>query len=318
MPEEIELASREELLAVCGSLDENIDLLEEEIPVTVIPRGNTLLIEGEKEAVKEARRLVNDYLEIIRTHRETVPMHDFLQAWLEDSSTSTEMASDTILFSRQGQPVHPRTVVQSRFVEAIRDNSVVFGIGPAGTGKTYLSMAMALSYLEEERVSRIVLARPAVEAGESLGFLPGDLQEKVNPYLQPLYDAIYNLMDMKTCDELLEEGILEVVPLAFMRGRTLSDSFVILDEAQNTTIPQMKMFLTRLGPNSHAVINGDITQIDLPEHEESGLVHASRILEGIPEIAFIRFSEADVVRHSIVKKIIEAYDEENNDAGKES
>ncbi|MGM0381278.1 MAG: PhoH family protein [bacterium] len=312
MAEEIELASREEMLAVCGSLDENIDLLEEEIPVTVIPRGDTLLIEGEEEAVDRTRRLVNDYLEVLRNHRETVPMHDFLQAWLEDSNSSSEMASDTILFSRQGQPVHPRTVVQKKFVEAIRNNPVVFGVGPAGTGKTYLSMAMALSHLESERVSRIVLARPAVEAGESLGFLPGDLQEKVNPYLQPLYDAMYNLMDMRTCDELLEEGILEVVPLAFMRGRTLSDSFVILDEAQNTTIPQMKMFLTRLGPNSHAVINGDITQIDLPEREESGLVHASRILEDVSEIEFIRFSEADVVRHSIVKKIIEAYDSQSH------
>lgn len=313
MAEEIELASREELLAVCGSLDENIELLEEEIPVTVIPRGNTLLIEGAEDAVQETSRLVQDYLEILRDHQETVPMNDFLQAWLEDSNTSTEMASDTIMFSRQGKPVHPRTVVQQEFVEAIRDNPVVFGIGPAGTGKTYLSMAMALSYLEDNRVSRIVLARPAVEAGESLGFLPGDLQEKVNPYLQPLYDAIYNLMDMSTCDELLEEGILEVVPLAFMRGRTLADSFVILDEAQNTTIPQMKMFLTRLGPNSHAVINGDITQIDLPEKEESGLVHASNILEDISKIEFIKFSETDVVRQSIVKQIIEAYDRETSE-----
>ena len=318
MAEEVELASQEELLAVCGSLDENIDLLEEQIPVTVIPRGNTLLIEGEEEAVKDARRLINDYLELLRNNRQTVPMHDFLQAWLEDSDTSTDMATETIVFSRQGQPVQPRTVVQSQFVEAIRNNPVVFGIGPAGTGKTYLSMAMALSYLEDERVSRIVLARPAVEAGESLGFLPGDLQEKVNPYLQPLYDAMYNLMDIRSCDELLEEGILEVVPLAFMRGRTLADSFVILDEAQNTTIPQMKMFLTRLGPNSHAVINGDTTQIDLPEHEESGLVHSERILEGISEIAFIHFSEADVVRHSIVKKIIDAYDEDNQHSGEGS
>ncbi|MFP4687753.1 MAG: PhoH family protein [bacterium] len=308
MNEQLELQSEQEMLKVCGPLDKNIQQLEDSFSLAVIPRGNRLLIQGEAENVKQVKELMTNYLKSLRSNGGTVSMQDFINSWLRDNKKTREMASDTIIVSRRGKPIRPRTVVQEEFVQKIRKDPVVFGIGPAGTGKTYLSMAMALSFLKTDRVSRIVLARPAVEAGENLGFLPGDLQEKVNPYLRPLYDAIYNMMDIKTCDEMLEEGILEVVPLAFMRGRTLSDSFVILDEAQNTTIPQMKMFLTRLGPNSHTVVNGDVTQVDLPENTESGLIHARKILSGISQISFVKFTEADVVRHQIVKKIIDAYE----------
>ncbi len=310
MNKELQLKNEEEMLTVCGPLDKNIELVEDKLSVTVIPRGNTLIVEGEENQVKQANRLLADYLGVLRSEGEAADFSDFLDAWLKDSEKSTTMARDTIMHTRDGQPVYPRSVVQQEFVEAIRTHDVVFAIGPAGTGKTYLSMTMALNYLEEGRFSRIVLARPAVEAGENLGFLPGDLQEKVNPYLRPLYDAIYNLMDIETCDELLEEGVIEVVPLAFMRGRTLADSFVILDEAQNTTIAQMKMFLTRLGVNSSSVINGDITQIDLPGQAESGLVHAQRTLEDVQSVKFVEFTREDVIRHQIVKDIIQAYEVE--------
>ncbi len=308
MNEELQLQDENEMLKVCGPLDKNLQELEENFSVAVIPRGNSLLIQGEPEDVKPAKSLLNDYLTALRSQGGVVSVRDFITAWQRDTQKSQDMVSDTILISRRGTPIQPRTVVQEDFVQEIRGNPVVFGIGPAGTGKTYLSMAMALSFFQSERVSRIILVRPAVEAGENLGFLPGDLQEKVNPYLRPLYDAIYDMMDIKACDELIDEGVLEVVPLAFMRGRTLSDSFVILDEAQNTTIPQMKMFLTRLGPNSHTVVNGDVTQVDLPEKTESGLVHARRILRDVANISFVKFTEKDVVRHEIVKKIINAYD----------
>ena len=310
MSREVSLHDEEELLAVCGSLDGNINLIEQEMPVTIIPRGNTLIIEGEDEPASRAEQLINDYLDNLRRGNNGTRMKDFIQAWLKDSEGSNDMARDTIIVSRNGTPIGPRTVTQKEYVEAIRENDIVFGIGPAGTGKTFLSMAMALSFLQQNKVSRIVLARPAVEAGENLGFLPGDLEEKVNPYLRPLYDAIHDMMDYQTCDEMLEEGTIEVAPLAFMRGRTLSDSFVILDEAQNTTAPQMKMFLTRIGINSRAVINGDITQIDLPGGK-SGLVEATRILSDVQGIQFVEFTEEDVVRHSIVQRIIEAYEADN-------
>ncbi|MFB6345254.1 MAG: PhoH family protein, partial [bacterium] len=253
--------------------------------------------------------VIQDYLDVFRSGKNGADMKDFLNAWLEDSQASTEMAEETIMVSKQGTPIKPRTVTQKEYIEAIRKNDIVFSIGPAGTGKTFLAMAMALSYLKQDRFDRIVLARPAVEAGETLGFLPGDLQEKVNPYLRPLYDAIYNLMDIETCDQMIEDGTIEIAPLAFMRGRTLSDAFVILDEAQNTTAPQMKMFLTRFGSSSCGVITGDITQIDLPSGKSSGLVEASEILTGIEGISFVNFGQDDVVRHDLVQDIIDAYDD---------
>ncbi len=308
MNEEIQLQDEDEMLSVCGSLDENLSFLEDELGITIIPRGNRLVLSGAPRQVRTGRDLLEDYLEVYRENNQDTSVQDFARAWMKDSRESREMAEDRILVSRSGTAVKPRTVNQKKYVEAIRNNDITFVIGPAGTGKTYLAMAMALSYLNRDRVSRIILARPAVEAGESLGFLPGDLQEKVNPYLRPLYDAIYNLMDIETCDRMLEDGTIEIAPLAFMRGRTLADSFVILDEAQNTTSAQMKMFLTRFGRNSKAVITGDITQSDLARSETSGLVQASQILPGTEGIAFIEFTEEDVVRHSIVQRIIEAYD----------
>lgn len=309
MSEEITLRDQQENLAICGPRDANIDLLEERLSVTIIPRGNQLIIQGDSERAQKTADLIEDYLGVYRDGKNGTEMSDFINAWLEDSQSSREMAEETIVYSRSGKPIKPRSVNQHEYIEAIRDYDVVFGIGPAGTGKTFLAVAMAISYLKEGRVSRIVLARPAVEAGDTLGFLPGDLEEKVNPYLRPLYDSIYSLMDIETCDRMLEDGTIEIAPLSFMRGRTLSDSFVILDEAQNTTALQMKMFLTRFGPSSHGVVTGDITQIDLPKGKTSGLVEASSILDHIKNIQFVEFDESDVVRHSLVQKVINAYEQ---------
>ncbi len=309
MNRSVSLQSEEEVLAVCGSLDQNLELLNKSFDVTIIPRGRRLIIDGQPADVETVARLLEKYLKSFRADGQTGDFTDFIRAWSKDPKKSRKMIEDLIMQTRDGQPVYPRTVAQENLVSAIRDYAVVFAIGPAGTGKTYLSMAMALSYLNKGRFSRIILTRPAVEAGENLGFLPGDLQEKVNPYLRPLYDAFYNLVDIRTCEELLEEGVIEVVPLAFMRGRTLSDSVVILDEAQNTTVSQMKMFLTRLGPSSCSIINGDVTQIDLPDRTESGLVHASRILQGVEGVKFVRLGREDVVRHPIVQNIIDAYEQ---------
>lgn len=313
MSEQVDLRDHAESLAVCGPEDENINEIESRIPVTIIPRGNQLIIEGPEPHPSRAAQLIEDYVNVLRESDDGLDMQDFLRAWMEDAEASSDMAEDTIMVSRTGDPVRPRTLTQKQYVEAMRENEVVFGIGPAGTGKTYLAMAMALAFLKRDQFSRIVLVRPAVEAGETLGFLPGDLQEKVNPYLRPLYDAIYNLMDFSVCDRMLEEGTIEVAPLAFMRGRTLTDSFVILDEAQNTTAPQMKMFLTRFGASSRAVVTGDITQIDLPSGKKSGLVQAREILKGIDGLSFVEFTQDDVVRHSLVQDIIDAYE----DAGTE-
>jgi phosphate starvation-inducible PhoH-like protein len=222
------------------------------------------------------------------------------------------------VLSRAGRHVAPKSVAQKRYVDAIRRHDIVFGIGPAGTGKTYLAMAMAVAALQARSVKRIILARPAVEAGEKLGFLPGDLAEKVNPYLRPLYDALHDMMDAGRASQLVEQGTVEVAPLAFMRGRTLNDAFVILDEAQNTTVEQMKMFLTRLGFHSKAVVTGDVTQVDLPQGKMSGLMHARRILEGVEGIAFCGFTEVDVVRHPLVQEVIRAYDKADAEAKPEA
>jgi phosphate starvation-inducible PhoH-like protein len=309
MSEEITLRDQQETLAVCGPRDEHIDRLEDQFEVTIIPRGNQLIIQGDEERTRNVADLIDDYLGVYRGGENGADMTDFIDAWLEDSEASRDMAEETIIVSRKGKAIKPRSVNQQRYVEAIRNHDIVFGIGPAGTGKTFLGVAMAMQYLKKGRVSRIVLARPAVEAGDTLGFLPGGLEEKVNPYLRPLYDSIYNLMDIETCDRMLEEGTIEIAPLSFMRGRTLSDSFVILDEAQNKTALQMKMFLTRFGPSSHGVVTGDITQIDLPSGTKSGLVEASDILTGIEDIEFVEFDQSDVVRHSLVQKVIDAYED---------
>jgi len=294
-----------------GENDENLRYLERLLKVNIIARGNSLSLEGEKINVEHAGNILSQLYRIVKDGYPVYP-NDIEQAVLtlkEDSSANLqEIFLHTILVSSKNKLITPKSRCQKIYVDSIKKYDIVFGIGPAGTGKTYLAMAMAVAFLNDNDFERIILARPAVEAGEKLGFLPGNLYEKVNPYLRPLYDALYDMMHVEKANRLVENGIVEVAPLAFMRGRTLNNSFVILDEAQNTTSEQMKMFLTRLGLNSKAVITGDITQIDLPKGQKSGLVEASRILKDIDDISFIYFSEKDVVRHRLVKDIIRAYE----------
>jgi phosphate starvation-inducible PhoH-like protein len=294
-----------------GPLDENLKMLEAQFNVQIRTSSSELIVEGEQDDVEKAGRVLGQL---------TSMMDDGYKLGKGDVKTAAQLISqdekvELAEYFAKGVPrtsgkrqVMPKSVNQRRYLEAIDGSDIVFGIGPAGTGKTYLAMAQAVSYLLAKRVSRIILARPAVEAGEKLGFLPGDLQEKVNPYLRPLYDALYDMLDIERADRLLERGTIEVAPIAFMRGRTLNDAFVILDEAQNTTSEQMKMFLTRLGFGSKAVITGDITQIDLPSGRTSGLVEAVKVIKNIAGIEFIMFDEKDVVRHQLVQQIIKAYD----------
>jgi phosphate starvation-inducible PhoH-like protein len=279
--------------------------------VQIALRGNLLTISGAPPARETAEALITQLLDLIRKGSHLSSTEVAQLAGLAGAGEAGNLArflDDTIVMSTRKRPITPRSPNQKRYVDAIRNNDIVFGVGPAGTGKTYLAVAMAVAALQRGDVRRILLTRPAVEAGEKLGFLPGDLAEKVNPYLRPLYDALHDMFDMAKCDRLIEQGTIEVAPLAFMRGRTLNRCFVILDEAQNTTRQQMKMFLTRLGPSSKAVVTGDMTQIDLPGGRGSGLRDARRILGGIDSIPFVEFTAIDVVRHPLVKKIIEAYD----------
>lgn len=299
-----------QLRNLLGEHDKNLRQLERLSPVKIGARGNDLSLSGDPAAV----RLIGDLLiQLYGIVEKGYPLfsQDISYAHrilAEDSGARLEkIFLDNIFISSKKRIITPKSVAQKAYIDAIRSHDMVFGIGPAGTGKTYLAMAMAVASLMEKKVSRIALARPAVEAGEKLGFLPGDLAEKVNPYLRPLYDALFDMMDMDKATALIHKGIIEVAPLAFMRGRTLNDAFVILDEAQNTTSEQMKMFLTRLGFGSKAVITGDITQIDLPQEKPSGLVEAAHILRKSRGIAFVHFSELDVVRHPLVQEIIRAY-----------
>jgi phosphate starvation-inducible PhoH-like protein len=305
-------------LALCGNQNENLKLMERRLGVRVGQRGTELHLSGPSDAVAFAVRLVENLEGIIRAGR-PVYREDVEQAIKVLGRGGAESLQDVmlepILKSSGNRHISPKSLAQKRYVDAIRAHDIVFGIGPAGTGKTYLAMAMAVSFLQDRKVKRIVLARPAVEAGEKLGFLPGDLAEKVNPYLRPLYDALHDMMAAERAVALIEQGTVEVAPLAFMRGRTLNDSFVILDEAQNTTVEQMKMFLTRLGYNSKAVITGDVTQVDLPVGKMSGLHHARSILKNIEGINISEFTEVDVVRHPLVQEVIRAYD--RFDAAKE-
>jgi phosphate starvation-inducible protein PhoH and related proteins len=307
---QIELPPRG-LETLFGVHDQNIKLLESLLDVTVNARGHSITVNGEADDVATAERILEDFAQLFAEGKQFTDreLREAFTQIAEDRAYSLRDYFTKSRFSPAGKKqVAPKSAMQRKYVEAIQQRDIVFGIGPAGTGKTYLGVAMAVQALMQKQVNRIVLARPAVEAGERLGFLPGDLQEKVDPYLRPLYDALFDLVDYERVTRLLEKRVIEIAPLAFMRGRTLSDAFVILDEAQNTTSEQMKMFLTRIGFGSKAVITGDVTQIDLPTGKRSGLVEAERVLANIEGIEFIYFSDKDVVRHKLVQMIIKAYE----------
>ena len=309
----------EDVIDIFGSFDENIKLIEHELDVSVVSRDDQLKISGEAENVLYAVKAVQGLLGLAG-RKETITEQNvryiinLVKAGNEEHIN--DIARDVLCVTAKGKPIKPKTLGQKRYVDAIKKNTITLGIGPAGTGKTYLAVAMAVAAFRAEEVNRIILTRPAVEAGERLGFLPGDLQSKVDPYLRPLYDALFDMLGAETYNKYLERGSIEVAPLAYMRGRTLDDSFIILDEAQNTSREQMKMFLTRLGFGSKIVITGDITQIDLPRDTVSGLKEAMRVLDGVEDIALCRLNEADVVRHVIVQRIIKAYEEDEKRKGK--
>ena len=301
----------EHAVSLFGSFDENIRQIEEAFSVRVISRGSDIKISSESENVANATRAEEGLLTLINKGESLSEQNvryvlSLVNEGAEDKLS--DMVGDCICITAKGKPVKPKTLGQKRYVEAIRQNTITLGAGPAGTGKTYLAVAMAVTAFRAKEINRIILTRPAVEAGEKLGFLPGDLQQKVDPYLRPLYDALFDMLGAETFQRYQERGSIEVAPLAYMRGRTLDDSFIILDEAQNTTREQMKMFLTRLGFNSKMVVTGDVTQIDLPDGKKSGLLQAMRILKNIPDISVCRFTEKDVVRHRLVQDIIKAYE----------
>ena len=307
----LELQDNEEVRVLCGGRGENLKLIERRMAVRIGQRGNVLLISGAPESVQLAEKLLAQLNELVKK-RYPLALEDVEQAikvlQADPQADLKEIFLDTIITTAAKRPVTPKGFAQKSYIDAIRKFDMVFGVGPAGTGKTYLAMAMAVAALIERRVKRIVLCRPAVEAGEKLGFLPGDLAEKVSPYLRPLYDALHDLVEPERAQGFLERGIVEVAPLAFMRGRTLNDAFVILDEAQNTTSEQMKMFLTRMGFGSKAVITGDLTQVDLPLGKLSGLAEAQKVLGHVEGIKFCLFSDRDVVRHPLVQEVVRAYE----------
>ncbi len=301
----------EQAVALFGSFDENIKLIENEYGVSIVGRGAEIKVSGEAEDVAKAVRAIESLLALINRGEALSEQNVRYCISLvnEGSEGKIQMlAGDCICITAKGKPVKPKTLGQKNYCSQIKKNTITIGVGPAGTGKTYLAVAMAVTAFRAQEVNRIILTRPAVEAGEKLGFLPGDLQQKVDPYLRPLYDALFDMLGTETYQKYVERGNIEVAPLAYMRGRTLDDSFIILDEAQNTTPEQMKMFLTRLGFNSKMVITGDITQIDLPDGKRSGLKDVMRVLRNIDDIAQVRFNEKDVVRHKLVQDIIKAYE----------
>jgi len=307
----LEIDSMEKLRALFGNFDENVEVIEEETGARIVTRGTNVVIMGKPQQVEMAYTVMTRLLGIIDKGEavDKAQVRYAIQLVAEGQEGLIEdLTSDVICLTYKGKQVRSKTLGQKRYVTAIAHNDIVFGIGPAGTGKTYLAMAMAVTAYKNREVGRIILTRPAVEAGEKLGFLPGDLQNKVDPYLRPLYDALYDLIGLENYLKLVERGVIEVAPLAYMRGRTLEDSFIILDEAQNTTSEQMKMFLTRIGMGSKAVITGDITQIDLPRGKKSGLVEAIQVLQGIKGIEFVFLTQQDVVRHELVMKIVQAYE----------
>ena len=307
----IEVERMEHVISVFGSFDQNLRIIETELGVKVLDRDNMIHVCGEAESVMNAEKAINGLL-TLAARGENIDAQSvrYILKLVSEGRESkiNELASDVVCITAKGKPVKAKTLGQKTYCDAIAKNTITLGIGPAGTGKTYLAVAEAVAAFRAEQVNRIILTRPAVEAGERLGFLPGDLQSKVDPYLRPLYDALFDMLGADTYQKYMERGNIEVAPLAYMRGRTLDDSFIILDEAQNTTPEQMKMFLTRLGFNSKIVVTGDVTQIDLPDGKRSGLVEASKILKDIDDVKTIRFSDKDVVRHRLVQDIIKAYE----------
>lgn len=307
----IEINNQQEMVGILGRNDEHLRLISASFDATIVARGNKIIFSGSEE---EERRIGELFRELLFLYRQGLPItsHDVRYSiyMVQGGAVAKlhNMYAETLIVTWRGHQIKAKTLGQYNYMRAIRDNFITFGIGPAGTGKTYLAVAMAVTALKKREVERIILTRPAVEAGEKLGYLPGDMQEKVDPYLRPLYDALYDMLGSETAQKYLENGVIEVAPLAYMRGRTLNGSFIILDEAQNTTPEQMKMFLTRFGFGSRMVVTGDITQIDLPSGKASGLIDAARVLRGIPHIGLIYFDEKDVVRHEIVGAIIKAYE----------
>jgi phosphate starvation-inducible PhoH-like protein len=307
----IPVTNLDDIITLVGAFDENINFLERGLGVSIISRDGDIRISGEEENVQNAARTINTLLVMIAKHEPiTEQALRYALSLVSEGNVErfVEIADSGICVTSTGKTVKPKTLGQKRYVDAIAENTITMGVGPAGTGKTYLAVAIAAKAYKSHEVNRIILTRPAVEAGEKLGFLPGDMQNKVDPYLRPLYDALYEMFGMETFARLMEKGSIEVAPLAFMRGRTLDDAFIILDEAQNTTREQIKMFLTRLGSNSKMVITGDITQIDLPDAHRSGLVDAMKILKNIEGISVCKLSDKDVIRHKLVSDIIKAYE----------
>ncbi len=308
---QVSLVAGPEMQGLFGRGDEYARLVEDGLRVRFVVRDGKLIISGSEASVALAEQLVGELVSLVRQGREVgsqevrLALRHFSQ---KTEDTFRDVQAELINVSPKKRSVRPKGARQAQYIQAVRENDIVIGIGPAGTGKTYLAMAMAVSALLHKQVSRIILTRPAVEAGEKLGYLPGTLTEKINPYLRPLYDALYDMMEAERAARLIEQGTIEIAPLAFMRGRTLNESFIILDEAQNTTSEQMKMFLTRLGFGSRAVITGDITQVDLPTGRVSGLIEVRGVLKNVPGIRFIHFSEEDVVRHELVQRIVRAYE----------
>ncbi|MGN1202967.1 MAG: PhoH family protein [Eubacterium sp.] len=315
----IEFEALEQAVSLFGSFDENVKLIEREYGVSIISRGSDLKVIGDAENVSKAVRVLNSLLVLIGKGESLSDQNiryvmSLVNEGNEDKLNS--MTSDSICITSKGRPVKPKTLGQKKYCEAIKNNTITFGVGPAGTGKTYLAVAMAVTAFRAKEVNRIILTRPAVEAGEKLGFLPGDLQSKVDPYLRPLYDALFDMLGAENFQRYQERGAIEVAPLAYMRGRTLDDSFIILDEAQNTTQEQMKMFLTRLGFRSKMVVTGDITQIDLPDGKKSGLKKVMYILRDVDDIAICKFNQKDVVRHRLVQDIVNAYEKYEEEKNK--
>ncbi len=312
----IDIERIEQLINLFGNFDQNIKLVEKKYDVSITSHGSQIKVKGEAHKVLDALRTIECLIAMINKGEQITDQSIEYACNLvydgEDDKIGRLLNADCVCITSKGRPVKPKTLGQRKYLDAIKNNTITIGVGPAGTGKTYLAVAQAVSAFRSKQVNRIILTRPAVEAGERLGFLPGDLQQKIDPYLRPLYDALFDMLGAENFQKCQERGDIEVAPLAYMRGRTLDDSFIILDEAQNTTSEQMKMFLTRLGFNSKAVVTGDITQIDLPDGKKSGLKDAVKILKNIDDIAIIRLSDRDVVRHRLVQEIIKAYERSEN------